>query len=68
MKTESPTRAARRHAREAKELLRWERESLKKPLIHGFWFLLIILTVIYIADEISSNMNGVMKPYMIFDL
>ena len=68
MKTESPTRAARRHAREAKELRRWERESLKKPLIHGFWFLLIILTVIYIADEISSNMNGVMKPYMIFDL
>ncbi|MBQ6551708.1 MAG: MFS transporter [Lachnospiraceae bacterium] len=68
MKTESAEKAAKRHEKEARELERLTKASLRKPLVHGFWFLLVILTVIYIADEISSNMNGVMKPYMIFDL
>ncbi len=68
MKTETALQKEKRHAREAKELARLEKNSNKKLLIHGFWFLLVILTVIYVADEISSNINGVMKPYMIFDL
>ena len=68
MKQESEEKSARRHEREARELKRLEKKQLQKALVHGFWFLLVILTVIYIADEISSNMNGVMKPYMIFDL
>ena len=68
MKAETEVQRLKRHKKEAAELEKLEKASLKKPLVHGFWFLLIILTVIYIADEISSNMNGVMKPYMIFDL
>lgn len=68
MKTETPSQMEKRHAREAKELSRLKKAMAKPSLVHGFWFLLVILTIIYIADEISSNVNGVMKPYMIFDL
>ncbi len=68
MKKESPEQREKRLGREKKELSRLEKAQKKETLLHGFWFLLIILTVIYIADEISSNMNGVMRPFMIFDL
>ncbi len=68
MKTETEQEKQKQREKEAAELSRLEKAGRKKTLVHGFWFLLIILTVIYIADEISSNMNGVMKPYMIFDL
>ena len=68
MKSETAAEKEKRLQKEKKELARLEKANLKKPLVHGFWFLLVILTVIYIADEISSNMNGVMRPYMIFDL
>lgn len=68
MKQESAAHAAKRHEKEARELARLEKASLKPAIVHGFWFLMIVLTIIYIADEISSNVNGVMRPYMIFDL
>jgi len=68
MKEETLAQKQKRHEKEAKELARLEKSQQSTPLVHGFWFLLIILTIIYIADEISSNMEGVMKPYMIFDL
>ena len=35
---------------------------------HYFLKLIIILTVIYIVDEISSNMNSSMQPYVLIDL
>ena len=68
MKVETAAKLEKRHEREAKELNRLKRAKARPAIMHGFWFLLVILTVIYIADEISSNVNGVMKPYMIFDL
>ena len=68
MKTETAAKAQKRHTKEAAELTRLKKRAAQPALVHGFWFLLVILTVIYIADEISSNVNGVMKPYMIFDL
>ena len=68
MRTETSAQAEKRHAREARELARLTKNAARPALVHGFWFLLVILTVIYIADEISSSINGVMKPYMIFDL
>ena len=45
-----------------------EKTHVKQKKHHAFWFLMVVLAIIYIADEISSNMTGVMKPYMIFDL
>ena len=68
MKKETSKQAEKRHEKEAKELQRLKKIQARPGLVHGFWFLLVILTVIYIADEISSNVNGVMRPYMIFDL
>ncbi len=68
MKKENAEQTQLRHQKEARELARLRKSAVKPAVVHGFWFLLVILTVIYIADEISSNVNGVMKPYTIFDL
>ncbi len=68
MKAETTAQREKRHEKEARELNRLKKIKARPTMVHGFWFLLVILTVIYIADEISSNVNGVMKPYMIFDL
>ncbi len=68
MKQETAEQKTRRAEREARELDRLKADRDNKHHLHSFWFLLVILTVIYIADEISSNMAGTMQPYMIFDL
>ena len=68
MKKETAEQKAKRQEREARELARLKADKDNKLHFHSFWFLLVILTVIYVADEISSNMAGTMKPYMIFDL
>jgi len=68
MKKETAEQVAKRHEKEARELSRLEKAAAKPALVHGFWFLLIVLCIIYIADEISSNINGIMKPYAIFDM
>ncbi|MBR5048487.1 MAG: MFS transporter [Erysipelotrichaceae bacterium] len=68
MKKESAKQLAKRKEREARQLARLQAENSSNHRLHSFWFLLVILTVVYIADEISSNMAGTMKPYMIFDL
>lgn len=68
MKAETTAQREKRREKEARELTRLKKIKAGPTMVHGFWFLLVILTVIYIADEISSNVNGVMKPYMIFDL
>ncbi len=51
-----------------KQLERLEKLSqLKKPA--GYMLLvMIVLTVVYIVDEITSNMNSTMQPYALFDL
>ncbi len=68
MKAETAAQIEKRHEKEARELARLRKLQARPAMMHGFWFLLVILTIIYIADEISSNVNTVMKPYMIFDL
>ena len=68
MKKETAEQTQRRHQREMRELARLKKSAAKPSLVHGFWFLLVVLTIIYIADEISSNMNGIMRTYTIFDL
>ncbi len=68
MRTETEAQKAKRKAKEARQLAKLLEMHGKDFLFHGFWFLLVILTVIYIADEITSHMTDKMKSDMIFDL
>ena len=61
MKTVDPSR-------EQRELARLNREAQRPKGAYYLLFLMIVLTVIYIVDEITSNMNSSMQPYALFDL
>lgn len=54
--------------REQRELLRLNREAQRPKTALYLVFAMIILTVIYVVDEITSNMNSSMQPYALFDL
>lgn len=55
-------------AREMRELQRLDREANRPKGAFYLLFAMIMLTVIYIVDEITSNMNSAMQPYALFDL
>ena len=55
-------------AREQRELVRLNREAQRKKGVAYLIFAMIVLTVIYIVDEITSNVNTAMQPYALFDL
>ncbi len=63
----SPEKLAKKKAKEAKELQKWERVQAKPLPAHYFGILIVVLTVIYIVDEISSNINSAMQSSIIFD-
>ena len=54
--------------REQKELARLDREAQRPQFAHYLLFVMIVLTVIYVVDEITSNLNAAMQPYVLFDL
>ena len=56
------------YAREQRELLRLNREAQRPKGVYYLLFAMIVLTVIYIVDEITSNVNAAMQPYALFDL
>ena len=57
----SPKRAARKREKEARQLARLEREQAKsKPAGYMAYFMLII-SVIYIADEVTSQIGAQMQ-------
>ena len=58
----------RMREKERRELLRLDREAGRAKSAHYLLFVMIVLTVIYIVDEITSNMNAAMQPYVLFDL
>ena len=55
-------------AREKRELMRLNREAQRPKGAYYLLFLMIVLTIIYIVDEITSNVNSAMQPYALFDL
>lgn len=55
-------------AREQKELMRLNREAQRPKGAYYLLFAMIVLTVIYIVDEITSNVNTSMQPYALFEL
>ena len=63
----SPEKMAKKKAREDKELRKWEKVQSKPFPKHYFGILLVVITVIYIVDEITSNMNSAMQSSIIFD-
>ena len=58
-----------RHFKEQKELARLEKQGQKAAsFMRFFWVIVVVVSIIYIADEIASNLPQIMRPYMIFDL
>ena len=55
-------------AREQRELARLQREAQRPKGAYYLLFTMIVLTIIYIVDEITSNVNSAMQPYALFDL
>ena len=55
-------------AREQREFARLQREAQRPKGAHYLLFTMIVLTIIYIVDEITSNVNSAMQPYALFDL
>ncbi|MCR5740835.1 MAG: hypothetical protein K6G38_00015, partial [Gammaproteobacteria bacterium] len=66
---QNQTKLLKKKEKERNELLRLEK---KVPKINSYlkylWVVVIIITIVYVADEIASNLPNIMKPYMIFDL
>ncbi len=54
--------------KEKKQLVRLTAEARRPKPLHYLGIAMILLTIIYIVDEITSNMNSAMQPYALFDL
>ena len=57
-----------RSSKETKELERLKKQSTVPAAGKYLLFVMIVLTVVYVVDEITSNMNAAMQPYVLFDL
>ena len=58
----------RTREKERRELERLDYEAGRARPARYLLFVMIVLTVIYIVDEITSNINAAMQPYVLFDL
>lgn len=67
-KQETVAQFEKRKDSETKELLRWERQMNKPQGVSYFPILIAVLSIIYIVDEISSNINSAMQSDILFDL
>lgn len=51
--------------KDLKELAFWRKQQAR-PKKNGYlWYLMLILTLVYIVDEIATNLNSTMQPYML---
>lgn len=55
-------RAVKESAREAKELARLEKEKARPKRPTYFWYLIVILCLIYIVDEVTTSLPNEMQP------
>lgn len=55
-------------AREAKELQKWQAVQAKPTGKHYFAIMILVLAIIYIVDEIATNICGTMSTNITFDL
>ena len=54
--------------KEKRELERLNKQAAFHVTAGYLGFAMVVLTIIYIVDEITSNMNAAMQPYILFDL
>ena len=57
-----------RASREQRELARLNRQAALPRSGLYLLFVMVVLTVVYIVDEITSNVNAAMQPYVLYDL
>src|SRR5574344_1795355 len=48
-----------------KELAKWQKEKARPNRPAYLWYLMAVLTLVYIVDEVATNLNSTMQPYMI---
>ncbi len=58
----------KKQMKEAKELAKREKQAALPCAGLYLLFVMVVLTVIYVVDEITSNVNAAMQPYVLFDL
>ena len=51
----SLTKEERQKCREQKELAHWQKEKARPKNKAYFWYLMLVLTLIYIIDEVTTN-------------
>ncbi|MCR4673840.1 MAG: MFS transporter [Lachnospiraceae bacterium] len=54
--------------KEKKELERLNKQAAFHVTAGYLGFAMVVLTIIYVVDEITSNMNAAMQPYILFEL
>lgn len=55
----------REHAHDDRELGHWLKERRRPKRKLYFFYLVLILTSVYIVDEVATNLNSTMQPYMV---
>lgn len=58
----------KKKAKEAKELIKWQNVQNKTKSPHYFTIMIVVLTIIYIVDEIATNICGSVSTNITFDL
>ena len=66
-KVETEAKRTARKAREAKELERRQLQLSKKHPKGYLWYLLVVLSIVYIVDEITSAMGSSMQSEVVTD-
>ena len=54
--------------KDRRELARLDRQAAFPKAGIYLLFVMVVLTIVYIVDEITSNVNAAMQPYVLFDL
>lgn len=68
MRNESVDAFSKRKLREAAELSKLQLAQSYHQGKYYLAFLVVVLTIIYVVDEITSSMTSAMQPYAIIDL
>lgn len=66
-RTETPEKQTARKLREAKELQRRKLQLQKKRPKGYLWYLLVVLSIVYIVDEITSAMGSALQSEVVTD-
>jgi len=70
LKIETEEHKALRKAKEQKEIAKWEKEKAKPKLKGYIFYFLFVITIVYIVDEITTQIGGQLENLLqiVFDL